>query len=53
MMRELDAHMIDGRMDEFVHVLMLTGAGERFFCARADIGMLEKANPYFKHNGAL
>ena len=43
----------DARMDESVHVLMLTGAGDKFFCAGADIGMLEKSNPYFKYNGAL
>ena len=53
MMRELDAHILDARMDESVHVLLLTGAGEKFFCAGADIAMLEKANPYFKYNGAL
>lgn len=53
MMRELDAHILEGRMDEAVHVLMITGAGDKFFCAGADIGMLEKANPYFKYNGAL
>jgi len=46
-------HELDARMDESVHVLLLTGAGEKFFCAGADIAMLEKANPYFKYNGAL
>jgi len=53
MMRELDAHILDARMDESVHVLMLTGAGEKFFCAGAEIAMLEKALPYFKYDGAL
>ena len=53
MMRELDAHILDGRMDESVHVLMLTGAGDKFFCAGADISLLEKANPYFKYNFCL
>ncbi|TMA84175.1 MAG: enoyl-CoA hydratase/isomerase family protein [Deltaproteobacteria bacterium] len=53
MMRELDAHILDARMDESVHVLLLTGAGEKFFCAGADIAMLEKANPYFKYNFCL
>ena len=48
MMRELDAHILDGRMDESVHVLMITGAGDKFFCAGADIGMLQKSAPYFK-----
>ena len=37
MMRELDAQVLDARMDESVHVLMLSGAGDKFFCAGADI----------------
>ena len=53
MMRELDAHVLDARMDESVHILMITGAGDKFFCAGADIKMLEGANPYFKYDGAL
>jgi len=53
MMRELDAHVLDARMDESVHVLMITGAGEKFFCAGADIGMLQTASPYFKYNFCL
>ena len=53
MMRELDAHVLEARMDETVHVLLISGAGEKFFCAGADIAMLERANPYFKHDGVL
>jgi enoyl-CoA hydratase/carnithine racemase len=53
MMKQLDAHILDARMDESVHVLLLTGAGQKFFCAGADITMLEKAQPYFKYNGAV
>jgi enoyl-CoA hydratase/carnithine racemase len=53
MMRQLDAHVLDARFDESVHVLLITGAGEKFFCAGADINMLEGANPYFKNGGAL
>jgi len=53
MMRELDAHVLDARFDPAVHVLLITGAGEKFFCAGADIKMLEGANPYFKYEGAL
>ena len=53
MMRELDVHILDARMDESVHVLMVTGAGEKFFCAGADIKMLEGADPYFKYNFCL
>jgi len=56
MMRELDAHILDARMDAGVHVIVLTGARQgktEFFCAGADIKMLEKADPYFKYNFCL
>ena len=57
MMRELDAHVLEGRMDAAVHVLVITGARHggktEFFCAGADIRMLEKADPYFKYNFCL
>ena len=44
MMRELDAAILDARMDEAVHVIVLTGAGDKFFCAGATIGMLKDAD---------
>jgi enoyl-CoA hydratase/carnithine racemase len=53
MMRQLDAHVLDARFDAGVHVLLITGAGEKFFCAGADIKMLEGADPYFKYNFCL
>jgi enoyl-CoA hydratase/carnithine racemase len=49
MMRELDAAILEARMDASVHVLVLTGAGEKFFCAGATIGMLKDADPDFKY----
>jgi enoyl-CoA hydratase/carnithine racemase len=49
MMKELDAAVLEARMDESVHVLVLIGAGEKFFCAGADIGMLQTATPEFKY----
>jgi enoyl-CoA hydratase/carnithine racemase len=49
MMRELDAAILEARMDAAVHVIVLTGAGEKFFCAGANIGMLEDADPTFKY----
>jgi len=52
MMRVLDAQILEARFDANVHVILVTGAGEKFFCAGADIAMLEKADPYFKYNGA-
>ena len=36
-------------MDASVHVIVLIGAGERFFCAGANIGMLKDADPAFKY----
>ena len=49
MMKELDAHILSARFDEAVEVILLTGAGEKFFSAGANIGMLNKADPYFKY----
>lgn len=49
MMRELDAAILDARMDSSVHVIVITGAGEKFFCAGADINMLQKADPTYKY----
>jgi enoyl-CoA hydratase/carnithine racemase len=49
MMRELDAAILEARMDPAVHVIVLTGAGEKFFCAGATIGMLRDATPDFKY----
>jgi enoyl-CoA hydratase/carnithine racemase len=49
MMQELDAAVLAARMDAAVHVIVLTGAGEKFFCAGANIGMLKDADPTFKY----
>src|SRR3954466_2313745 len=49
MMRELDAAVLQARMDPSIHVIVLTGAGEKFFCAGANIGMLKDADPTFKY----
>jgi enoyl-CoA hydratase/carnithine racemase len=53
MMKELDAAILDIRMDDGVHVVVLTGAGEKFFCAGADINMLNRATPAFKYSFCL
>jgi enoyl-CoA hydratase/carnithine racemase len=53
MMKELDAGILDARMDPEVHVLLLIGAGEKFFCAGADIQMLHRASPAFKYSFCL
>ncbi len=49
MMRQLDDAILRARMDENVHVLVLRGAGEKFFSAGASIPMLAKADPQFKY----
>lgn len=49
MMQEIDAVVLSARMDESIHVIVITGAGEKFFCAGANIGMLEDADPAFKY----
>ena len=49
MMRELDGAILEARFDESVYVIMIRGAGEKFFSAGANIAMLQKADPYFKY----
>ena len=49
MMQELDAAVLAARMDAGVHVIVLIGAGEKFFCAGANISMLKDADPTFKY----
>ena len=49
LMRELDGAILEARMDAAVHVIVLTGAGEKFFCAGATIGLLKDAEPEFKY----
>ncbi|MEO6434512.1 MAG: enoyl-CoA hydratase/isomerase family protein [Tepidisphaeraceae bacterium] len=49
MMLEIDAAVLAARMDPNVHVIVLSGAGEKFFCAGANIGMLKDADPEFKY----
>jgi enoyl-CoA hydratase/carnithine racemase len=49
MMQELDAAVLRARMDEAVHVIVVRGDGDKFFCAGADIKMLKEARPSFKY----
>ena len=49
MMQEIDAAVLAARMDGTVHVVVITGAGEKFFCAGANIAMLKEADPTFKY----
>ncbi|MGH7466373.1 MAG: enoyl-CoA hydratase/isomerase family protein [Longimicrobiales bacterium] len=49
MMRDLDDAILQARFDDDVHVIVLTGAGEKFFCAGANISMLNSVTPQFKY----
>ncbi|HEV2908497.1 MAG TPA: enoyl-CoA hydratase/isomerase family protein [Candidatus Eremiobacteraceae bacterium] len=49
MMRQLDDAILQARFDKEVQVIVLTGSGEKFFCAGANIGMLQKVDPTFKY----
>ena len=49
MNRQLDDAILRARMDNDVYVIVLTGAGEKFFCAGANIKMLSTVDPTFKY----
>jgi enoyl-CoA hydratase/carnithine racemase len=49
MMQQLDRAILNARMDETVQVIVMTGSGEKFFCAGADIQMLANVTPTFKY----
>jgi enoyl-CoA hydratase len=49
MMRDLDDAILEARLDEEVHVIVIRGAGEKFFCAGANIKMLLSATPEFRY----
>ena len=53
LMRALDEAILKARFDDAVQVIVLTGAGEKFFCAGADIRMLQEATPTFKYQFCL
>ena len=49
MMRQIDEAILKARFDNAVHVIVIRGSGEKFFCAGADINMLKTADPTFKY----
>jgi enoyl-CoA hydratase/carnithine racemase len=49
MNRQLDEAILRARMDEDVHVIVITGAGEKFFSAGANINMLSTVDPTYKY----
>src|SRR4051812_38424361 len=53
MMQALDAAILRARFEEEVHVIVITGSGDKFFCAGADIAMLDRVTPSYKYNFCL
>lgn len=49
LMQRLDRAILDARMNESVQVIVIIGAGEKFFCAGANIAMLSEVTPEFKY----
>lgn len=49
MMRQLDDCILKARFDDSVHVIVITGQGQKFFCAGANIKMLSEVTPQFKY----
>src|SRR5205085_8637043 len=48
-MQAPDHAILAARMDESVQVIAITGQGEKFFCAGANIQMLASVTPEFKY----
>jgi enoyl-CoA hydratase/carnithine racemase len=53
MLKQLDEAIVKIRFDESIHVLVLRGAGDKFFSAGADINMLSKESTEFRNQFAL
>ena len=49
MNRQLDEAILKARMDNNVYVIVLTGSGDKFFSAGANIKMLASVDPTFKY----
>ncbi len=49
MMQQLDARILEARMDESVQVIVITGSGGKFFCAGANIQVLSSVTTEFKY----
>src|SRR2546421_7094198 len=49
MNRQLEEALLKARMDNDVYVIVLTGAGDKFFSAGANIKMLSSVDPTFKY----
>src|SRR5437764_14549414 len=53
MNRQMDDAILKARMDNDVFVIVLTGAGDKFFSAGANIKMLSSVDPTLKYDFCL
>src|SRR5438309_11053287 len=49
MMQQLDARILEARMDESDQVIIITGSGGKFFCAGANIQRLSSVTTELKY----
>jgi enoyl-CoA hydratase/carnithine racemase len=45
----MDQAILEARTDDEISCILITGEGEKFFCAGANIKMLEESNPHWKY----
>ena len=53
MMRELDDAILKARFDEDVHVIVVRGKGDRFFCAGANVKDISERSSQYRYNFGL
>jgi enoyl-CoA hydratase/carnithine racemase len=53
LMRQLDDAIVRARFDDDVYVVVLTGHGDRFFSAGANIAMMQRVTPRFLYQFSL
>jgi enoyl-CoA hydratase len=49
MFKELDACILEARFDDDIHVIVVTGHGEEYFCAGENVHMLREADEGFTY----
>ena len=52
-LRELDEAILGARLDETVHVIVIRGKGEKFFCAGADVKHMYEHSSDYRYNFIL
>lgn len=53
MLRQLDDVLLQARFDESIHAIVITGNGDKFFSAGADINMLGSKSVAYRYNFSL